>query len=76
MGENPKMPYPQCGRSIKTYSQTTMVPPQYHKVWVSSTATRPNSCIARTALSAPPFGCSYARKRLLGAVDATLHPTD
>ena len=27
MGENPKIPYPQCGRSIKTYSQTTMIPP-------------------------------------------------
>ena len=26
LGENPKMPYPQCGRSIKTYSQTTMMP--------------------------------------------------
>ena len=26
LGENPKMPYPQCGRSIKTYSQTTMIP--------------------------------------------------
>ena len=27
VGENPKMPYPQCGRSIKTYSQTRMMPP-------------------------------------------------
>ena len=34
------------GRSIKTYSQTTMMSPSYHKVWVSSTATCPNSCTA------------------------------
>ena len=26
LGENPKMPYPQCERSIKTYSQTMMRP--------------------------------------------------
>ena len=26
MGENPKMPYPQCARSIKTCCQTTMMP--------------------------------------------------
>ena len=26
-GENPKIPYPQCGRRIKTYSQTIMMPP-------------------------------------------------
>ena len=26
LGENTKMPYPQCARSIKTYSQTTMMP--------------------------------------------------
>ena len=31
LGENPKMPYPQCGRSIKTYPQTTMMPPSTTK---------------------------------------------
>ena len=46
LGENPKMPYLQCGRNIKKYSQTKMMPPSYHKVWVSSTATCPNSCPA------------------------------
>ena len=49
--ENPKMPYPHCGRSIKTYSQTTMMPPKYHKVWVCSTATRANSCTVLALLA-------------------------
>ena len=26
VGENPKMPYPPCGRSIKTYARATMMP--------------------------------------------------
>ena len=26
LGENPKLPFPRCGRCIKTYSQTTMMP--------------------------------------------------
>ena len=44
LSENPKMPHPQCGRSIKTCYQTTMMP---------KAARRPSSRTARALRSSP-----------------------
>ena len=40
LGENPKMPYTQCGTSIKTYAKGNNDAPSVTKISVSSTARR------------------------------------
>ena len=58
VGENPKMPYPPCVRSIKTYARGNNDAPSITKygspVWLDAqiVALRPHC--ARTALRAPP----------------------
>ena len=60
VGENPKMPYPQCGRSMKTYARGNNDAPSITKygspVWLDAqiVALRPHC--TRTALRAPPNG--------------------
>ena len=59
VGENPKMPYPQCGRSIKTYVRGNNDAPSITKYGSPArldaqiVALRPQC--ARTALKAPPL---------------------
>ena len=59
VGENPKMPYPQCERSIKTYARGNNDTPSITKYGspvrldAQIVAVRPHC--ARTALRAPPM---------------------
>ena len=51
LGENPKMPHPQCGRSHKTCCQTTMVPRVSQKYGF---LVRPDAQVVTLRLSPPP----------------------
>ena len=58
VGENPKMPYPQCGRSIKTYARGKNDAPSIAKygslVRLDAQVVALHRHCARTTLKAPP----------------------
>ena len=58
VGENPKMPYPPCGRSIKTYARGNNDAPSIARygspVWLYTQIAAPCPHCVRTALRAPP----------------------
>ena len=75
VGENPKMPYPPCGRSIKTYARGNNDAPSITKYGspvrldTQIVGLRPHC--ARTALRAPPFSnCALSARslKLFGAL--------
>ena len=58
VGENPKMPYPPCGRSIKTYARGSNDAPSITKygspVWLDAQIVALRLHCVRTALRASP----------------------
>ena len=63
MGENPKMPYPQCGRSIKTYARgnnnAASITEHGSPVRLDTQIVALRLQCVRTALKAPPRSVSF-----------------
>ena len=85
VGENPKMPYPQCGRSIKTYTRTNNDAPSITKygspMQLDAQVVAVRAPCARTALKAHPFnqepttrGPFHAHKLCLASPHPALVP--